>query len=133
MEKLYGNFELISIKISNNFNEVAGEIKLFEKKFNSFAETNEIKKYLIKSKKLLKKNFDKKEEALKIFKKAELLFINQINWRKKGRDSLLNLFINLEEISKDNFGLRKQEKLNKEQAIFIASYKAEHIDISLNF
>ena len=53
--------------------------------------------------------------------------------RKNSKKLFLDIFIKLENISKDNFGLRKQEKLTKAQAIFIASCRAKHKDISLNF
>ena len=59
---------------------------------NFFAETNKIKKYLSKARKKIKKNFDKKNEALDLVKEAEILFIDQINWRKNGKNLFLNSF-----------------------------------------
>ena len=127
------NFKNIVNKIDNNSKNVYEEMKLFERKFNSFSEVNEIKKKLSKARKKLKKNFDKKSEALILISEAELLYIDQIKFRKNGKKLFLNTFKKLEELSKDNFGLRKQKKLNKEQAIHVASCKAIHKDISLNF
>ena len=133
LENLFNNFDILLDKIQNNSDNIVDEIKLFEKKFNSFAETNEIKKYLSNARKKLKKNFNKKDEALALVKSAELLFIDQITWRKNGKKLFLNSFRDLEEISKDNFGLRKQKKLTKEQAKYVAACRSTHKDISLNF
>jgi len=133
LENLFNNFDILLDKIQNNSENIVDEIKLFEKKFNSFAETNEIKKYLSNARKKLKKNFNKKDEALVLVKSAELLFIDQITWRKNGKKLLLNSFRDLEEISKDNFGLRKQQKLTKKQAKYVAACRSTHKDISLNF
>ena len=127
------NFDILLKKINNNSDQITKEIKLFEKKLNSFSEINEIKKNITKIRKKLKKNFDKKEEASNLLKDTQLLFIDQINWRNKGKYLFLDLFEELEKISKDNFGLRKQDKLTKDQSLYIASCKAKHKDISLNF
>tara|TARA_B110000116_G_C16762271_1_gene549037 strand:- start:1050 stop:1751 length:702 start_codon:yes stop_codon:yes gene_type:complete len=133
LEKLSNNFDIVINKINNNSDKIFEEIKLIEKKFNFFADTNNVKKNLSKARKKLKKNFDKKNEALDLVKEGKKLFIDEINWRKNGKNLFLNLFKELEEISKDNFGLRKQKKLSKDQAVFIASCRAVHKDISLNF
>ena len=120
-------------KIENNSEKIVEEIKIIEKEFNYFIKVNKIKKYLSKIRKKLKKNYDKKDEAIDLIKEAKLLFIDEINSRKIGKNKILFLLEELEKISKDNFGLRKQNKLNKEQALFIASCRAAHKDISLNF
>jgi tripartite ATP-independent transporter DctM subunit len=133
LKDLLNNFDILLSKINNNSDKISEEIKSFEKKLNSFGEINEVTKYLSKARKKLKKNFDKKNEAVNLVKEAKLLFINQINWRERGKNLFLEIFKDLEKISKNNFGLRKQEKLSKEQALFVASCRAKHKDISLNF
>ena len=133
LEKLSNTFDIILNKINNNSDEIFEEIKLIERKFNFFTDTNNVKKNLSKARKKLKKNFDKKDEALDLVKEGKKLFIDEINWRKNGKKLFLSLFKELEEISKDNFGLRKQKKLSEDQAVFIASCRAVHKDISLNF
>lgn len=49
------------------------------------------------------------------------------------KKNLISTFKDLEKISKDNFGLRKQKKLSKEQALFVASCRAAQKDITLHF
>ena len=133
LESLIYNFDFLIERINNKSENIDKEIKLFERQFNSLEGTNEIKKYLSKARKKLKKNYNKKDEALNLIKKSKLLFIEEIKWRQDGKKLFLDIFKDLELISKDNFGLRKQKKLSKEQAIFVASCRAKHIDISLNF
>ena len=133
LERIYDKYDILLKDINNNSKTVIEEIKIFERKFNTLSNTNEIKKYLSKARKKLKKNFDKKNDALDLVRKSKLLFENEIQWRNEGKKLFLDLFIDIEKISKDNFGLRKQKKLTKEQAKFIASCRAIHKDISLNF
>ena len=132
-ENIINQFSLIINKINMNSENIYDELKFFEKKFNSFTEINEVKKKLTKARKKLKKNLNKKNEAVKLIKDAELLLLNIVDSRKNGKKLFLNIFKEIEIISKDNFGLRKQPKLTKEQAIFIASCRSIHKDISLNF
>ena len=43
-EKLSNNFDIVINKINNNSDKIFEEIKLIEKKFNFFADTNNVKK-----------------------------------------------------------------------------------------
>jgi len=58
---------------------------------------------------------------------------NEINWRLKGKNLLLNDLQDLSILGKKTFGLRKQDRLTKEQALYLASCKSVHEDISLYF
>ncbi len=126
-------YEKLISDINNETTEIEKTIKDFEKMFNSFNDTSEIKKPIKKSRKLLKKNYDKKEEALELINESKNILIKEIKWRINGKNVLLNELIDLKNIGKETFGLRKQEKLNKEQAIYLASCKSVHEDISLYF
>ena len=81
----------------------------------------------------MKKNYDKKIEALNLINESKKLFIFEKKWRLKGSEIVLNDLIDLLETGSETFGLRKQDKLNKEQAIYLASCKSVHEDISLYF
>ena len=108
-------------------------IKDFERLFNPFKDTSDIKKPLKKARKLLKKNYDKKTEALDLINESKKLFLIEKNWRLKGSQVVLSDLIDLSDTGSETFGLRKQDKLNKEQAIYLASCKSVHEDISLYF
>ena len=64
---------------------------------------------------------------------SKLIYEKEINWRLKGKDILLNDFIFSSKLGKKTFGLRKQDSLNKEQAVYLARCKSSHEDISLYF
>ena len=61
--------------------------------------------------KLLKKNYDKKEEALNLINESKEILNNEIKWRIKGKEVLLTELKNLSYLGKETFGLRKQERL----------------------
>ena len=64
---------------------------------------------------------------------AKKIYNFEKNWRLDGNKIILSDLIKLSETGTETFGLRKQEKLNKEQAIYLASCKSVHEDISLYF
>ncbi len=130
IDKFY-NEVIKNINIENP--NIESIMKDFEKKLNTFSDISNIKKPLKKSRKLLKKNFDKKDEAIKLLAQSRLILIEEIKWRKMGRELILNDLINLLESGKETFALRKQNNLNKEQALFLAKCKSIHKDISLYF
>ena len=133
LSKIYKSFDILINNINNSPENIIEDIKTVEKKLNAFSEVNEIKKYLKKSRKKLKKNINNKNESIKLIEEGKILFKNEISYRKNGKKNFLKQLIKLEILSRDNFGLRKQDKLTKKQAIYIASCKAKHKDISLNF
>ena len=80
-----------------------------------------------------KKNYNKKTEALALINDAKKIYNLEKNWRLEGNKIILSDLIKLSETGKETFGLRKQNKLNKVQAIYLASCKSVHEDISLYF
>jgi len=132
--KLIDNFyEKIITEINIENIEIETIIKDFEKKFNSFSDVSNIKKPIKKARKLLKKNFNKKNEAIELIIESRLILTAETEWRLKGKDLLLKDLINLLDSGKETFALRKQDQLNKEQALYLARCKSVHKDISLYF
>ena len=64
---------------------------------------------------------------------SKLIYEKEIFWRLKAKDILLEDFILLSKLGEETFGLRKQDRLTKEQALYLASCKSVHEDISLYF
>ena len=64
---------------------------------------------------------------------AKNIYLLEKNWRLNGKNLLLNDLINLLESGKETFALRKQDKLNKEQALYLSSCRSTPRDISLYF
>ena len=76
---------------------------------------------------------DKKDEAIELIVESRLIFKQETKWRTQGQDILLNNLITLINSGKETFGLRKQDQLNKEQALYLARCKSVPKDISLYF
>ena len=130
---LENNYVDLINSINKEEKEIVEVIKDFERLFNPFKDTSDIKNPLKKARKLLKKNYDKKTEALDLINESKKLFLIEKNWRLKGSEVVLSDLIDLSNTGSETFGLRKQDKLNKEQAIYLASCKSIHEDISLYF
>ena len=127
------SFDKIFNQIEKEDENISDQLKEFERKFNKFNQVSNIKKPIKNARKLLKKNYDKKSEALELIMESKLIYEKEIFWRLKAKDILLEDFILLSKLGKETFGLRKQDSLNKEQAVYLARCKASHEDISLYF
>ena len=141
--KIFQNIEKL-ILLNDNFDKIVKNIDLendkiekilkdFENEFNIFNNVSDIKKLIKKARKLIKKNFEKKKDAITYISDAKNIFILEINWRLNGKEILLNKLIKLLESGEETFALRKQDKLNKEQALYLSSCRSIHRDISLYF
>ena len=131
--KLEDQYDNLYLNIFNEESEIIEIIKDFERSFNPFNDTSDIKKPIKKARKLLKKNFDKKDEALNLIAESKSIYISEKDWRLKGSEVLMSDFIQLSNTGDETFGLRKQDSLNDEQALYLASCKSVHEDISLYF
>ena len=127
------SFDEIFNKIEKEDKNISEQLKEFEKKFNKFNQVSNVKKPIKNARKLLKKNYDKKSEALELILESKLIYEKEIFWRLKAKDILLEDFILLSKLGEETFGLRKQDSLNKEQAVYLARCKSSHEDISLYF
>ena len=126
-------FENVITNINDENSDIEKILKDFEKKFNTFSDVSNVKKPIKKARKLLKKNFDKKDEAIELIVESRLILKKETEWRSQGKDILLNNLITLLNSGKETFGLRKQDQLNKEQALYLARCKSVPKDISLYF
>ena len=103
------------------------------KELNSFSDISNVKKPLKKARKLLKKNFNNKNEAIELIIESRIILNEEIEWRLHGKKLFLNDLIKLIESGKETFALRKQDQLNREQALYLARCKSKPNDISLYF
>ncbi len=136
VDKLHSIDELYD-KLIKDINEetqnIEKIIKNFENNFNSISDTSDIKKPIKIARKLIKKNFEKKDEAIKLINDSRFILNEETEWRNLGKRLLLNDLIDLLDSGKETFALRKQDQLNKEQALYLAGCKSIHKDISLYF
>src|SRR6056297_389269 len=73
------------------------------------------------------------ERAADLIAEAQALFAAEVAWRSQAKTALLPELERYDAAIRDTIGLRKQPKLPREQALFVAACSAEHRDISLNF
>ena len=133
LEKLTYLFDEITLNINQENKEIEEVLKSFEKKFNPFSGVSDIKKLIKKARKLLKKNSKEKIEAIKLINESKIILDKEIEWRLNGKKILLADLIKLLDKGKETFALRKQDQLNKEQALYLARCKSKTRDISLYF
>ena len=126
-------FEKVIKDINEENLEIEKILKDFEKKFNTFSDISNVKKPIKKARKLLKKNFNKKNDAIQLIIESRFILKNETEWRFKGKELLLNNLIALLNSGEETFALRKQDQLNKEQALYLARCKSKPRDISLYF
>ena len=126
-------FEKVIKNINEENLEIEKILKDFEKQFNTFSDISNVKKPIKKARKLLKKNFNKKNDAIQLIMKSRFILKDETEWRFKGKNLLLNDLIALLNSGKETFALRKQGQLNKEQALYLARCKSTPKDISLYF
>ena len=81
----------------------------------------------------MKKNPKDKIESLKLINESKIKFEQEIKWRMNGKEILLANLIKLLDQGNETFALRKQDQLNKEQALYLAKCKSTPKDISLYF
>ena len=126
-------YDLIRNEIKNKNQDIEDILKNFEKNFNDFNQVSDVKKPIKNARKLLKKKPKNINEAINLIDESYKILENEINWRLKGKNLLLNDLQDLSILGKKTFGLRKQDRLTKEQALYLASCKSVHEDISLYF
>ncbi|MEM7269288.1 MAG: TRAP transporter large permease subunit, partial [Pseudomonadota bacterium] len=107
-------------------------IKELEGKFSAIEGAGDVKSALGKARRELKKKSPKLEKAFDNYDKALAEFETQVEWRAKAAALAPGLQSYLSGIA-PTIGARQQQRLNEEQALFLASCTAGHRDLSLNF
>ena len=73
------------------------------------------------------------DRALEYVAEAQSLIAAEVAWRTRAQTNLLPGLQEYNSAISGTIGLRKQPRLPKEQALYIASCNSQHRDISLNF
>lgn len=108
-------------------------VDALEDQFDEVEGAGDIKSALGKVERELKSRSPSLDEAIEDYEEALADYEAQAEWRVAAAEQLnapLNAY--LVGIS-GNLGLRSQDRLNREQALYMASCNAVHRDISLNF
>ena len=73
------------------------------------------------------------EQIAKIADETYAHFDKEVSWRNEFQKKYMDRINNHLQVLSDNIGLRLQQKLTKEQAIYVSRCNSVHRDISLNF
>ena len=126
-------FNLKKIIFNESKNDAMSRIKSIEKILNEIAGAELIKEKLSKARRILKKDYVDINKINTLLDEANEIYILEKEWRVKAEKKLLPQLIKFDNSIKNTIGLRLQEKLTKEQALYIASCRSIHRDSSLNF
>jgi len=108
-------------------------LKELANRFGDVDGASKIKSAISKARSALKSRSPDKEKALASFDKAVEEYDEAIAWRTAAAESLNEPLANYQNSLKPTLGIRQQQRLTREQALYVARCNAEHRDISLSF
>jgi len=73
------------------------------------------------------------EKALASMDTALAAYAEQVAWRESASTTLAPALAEYEATLAQSIGIRQQDRLTRDQALFVAGCSAEHRDISLSF
>ncbi len=120
--------------IANGEREVAeNAVDETAKSFGAISGASDVRSALSKAKRSLREGREDREKAMEEWMRAVDEYRTQIDWRRAAEGDLREgVQAYLAAIS-ETIGSRQQERLSRDQAVFIAGCNAAHHDISLNF
>ena len=134
LNNLNNQIQNLKEKIFNlSKNDAISVIKSVEKILNEIAGAELIKEKLSKARRALKKDDININKINTLIHEANEIYLLEKEWREKAEKELLPQLIKFDDSINNTIGLRQQKKLTKEQALYVASCRATHKDISLNF
>lgn len=107
-------------------------VQALEDKFSEVEGTRDVKLALGKARRSLSERRFDKEDALEEYETAVEEYADQKAWREEAAGLVPSLEAYLDGI-RGTLGIRSQDRLTREQALYMASCNSVHRDISLNF
>lgn len=113
--------------------ELLEPIKALSAEFNDLAGASKIKSAVSKARSSLKKKTPNQEAALESMDKAIALLDEELEWRETAVIELQAGISDYERNMRESIGIRQQDRLTRDQALFVAACNSHHRDLSLNF
>ncbi len=107
-------------------------VNQFAKKLDMEGATK-VKSGLNKVRRALKKKKPDVKKALKEFDRAEKAYTKQLEWRANAEGDFAKAVANYQDALRSTVGMRQQNRMTREQGLFVAGCQSGHRDISLNF
>lgn len=111
----------------------AEQFKTVADSLNAVAGAGEVRSLLSKARRALRGRAPDPEKAAEDLEEAIALVDSETQWRSQAETAIRPALVSLEATIRDTIGLRQQERLPREIALFVASCNSGHRDISLNF
>ncbi len=108
-------------------------IKALSAEFNDIEGASKIKSAVSKARSSLRKKKPNQEAALESMDKAIALLAEEKEWRVKAQAELGDQLSEYEQSIAGSIGIRQQDRLTRDQALYVAGCNAHHRDLSLNF
>ncbi len=108
-------------------------VAALSKQFSDVEGSSKIRSALSKARKFLKSRTPDVDKALVEMQKARDIYDTELTWRTAAATQLIAPLRSYEESIKDTIGTRAQRRLTKDQALYVASCKSHHKDLSLRF
>ncbi len=124
---------LAAIIETADFPEAEDATKEMERVFREIEGADDVKKALGKAKTALGKRKLDRETALKEYAKAVKAYDGQKEWRALAETQVRGDLTAYLDGIRGTIGARTQDKLTRDQALYLASCTADHKDLSLNF
>ncbi|MZR31076.1 TRAP transporter large permease subunit [Sneathiella litorea] len=126
------------MQISNDLagaspDELISAIEDLSSRLSDVEGASDISSGLSKVRRSLKASTPDFEKATEEMDKVVTDYESQISWRNNAETNLLPTLEKYEELIRDTMGLREQRRLNKEQALYVASCQSGHRDVSHYF
>jgi len=128
--------QLFAMKSEIEQNEPADmldPLKALASSFGDIEGASKIRSAVGKARSALKAKTPKPEKALASIDKAIKEYNESLEWRDQANGELNAPLSNYKDALKSTLGLRQQDRLTRDQALYVASCNAEHRDISLSF
>ncbi|MCY3982552.1 MAG: TRAP transporter large permease subunit [Roseovarius sp.] len=131
LEAKLRELEMIILEEERETAEVA--IKDISSAFGKVAGADAIRSELSKARRSMRKGKENREKARESLLEAIGEYESQVVWRTAAANTLPKILEGYMAEIRDTIGSRSQERLSREQALYIAECNAGHKDISLNF
>ncbi|MDC0738893.1 TRAP transporter large permease subunit [Cognatishimia sp. SS12] len=126
--------ETLKSEVAAANNEDAMElIKEAESTVGAVNGTSEIRSLLSKARRALRGSGADPVEAMALIEEAQQTHAADVDWRLRAAAELTTPLTDVQAALANTIGLRSQDKLTREQALFLASCSSDHRDIGLNF
>ncbi|MFK7856454.1 MAG: TRAP transporter large permease subunit [Granulosicoccus sp.] len=125
--------DMKTLMATNEAADLLDPLQELSSQFGDIDGASKIKSAVSKARSALKKKKPNPESAMKSMDKAMVEYEKEMQWRNEAEPALSTALADYEKQMRGSIGIRQQDKLDREQALFVAACSSNHRDISLNF